>query len=312
MNFKLNNLQAENISKSFGDLILFENISLSIDNEQKIALIGRNGSGKTSLLNILGGKDTPDKGRIAFRNGLSVSYLEQFPLMDDNKTIIEQVFDSSDEISSAVRDYESALLIYDKHTLDLASRKMDSLNAWEFETRAKQILSKLKINNPDQKIGQLSGGQKKRIALANALINKSDILILDEPTNHLDMDMIEWLESYLIKLKCSVLMVTHDRYFLNRISNSIIELDNRKLYEYQGNYESFLEKREERLNNQSSGIEKARSILKKELEWMRRMPLARGTKAKARMDAFYDLKEYASQKVPDRKIDLKVRPQRLG
>lgn len=308
----MNYLQAENLTKSYGDLVLFDNISLSIHKDQKVALIAKNGAGKTSLLNILGGKDTAESGQVVLRKGVTIGYLEQNPLVDDEKTVIEEVFASSNEVMAVIKEYEEIINKDDKEKLQDILEKMDYLKAWDHEVRVKQILSMLKIENYDQPIRQLSGGQKKRIAMANVLINEPDLLIMDEPTNHLDFEMIEWLEEYLKKTKSTLLMVTHDRYFLDRVCNEILELDDDTIYLYKGNYSYFLEKREERLQIQGAEISKAKGQLKGELEWMRRMPRARGTKAKYRVDAFHDLKHKASQGRVEQSMDINIQSARLG
>ena len=305
-------LQLENVTKSYGEVSLFEDISLGIGKDQKVALIAKNGTGKTSLLKIAAGKDTADSGQVAKRNGITIGYLEQLPELDPQKTVLQQVFISSNKVIAAIEEYEAALLSHDKVLLQKAFEQMDTLQAWDFEVKVKQILSQLKIFNFNQYISELSGGQQKRVALANVLINEPDLLILDEPTNHLDLQMIEWLEAYLKKTKSTLLMVTHDRYFLDRVCNEIVELDNKILYTYKGNYSYYLEKREERLYNTMATIEKATSIMKKELEWVRRMPKARGTKAKYRLDNFENLKKTASQKIESRQLNLDIQTRRLG
>jgi ATP-binding cassette subfamily F protein uup len=305
-------IQAENISKSFGNLLLFENISFSIHKNQKLALIAKNGAGKTSLLNILAGKDTADNGKITLKNDITIGYLEQDPYVDDNKTVLEEVFTSSNKIVNTIKDYNNAIKNDDKELLQTVMEQMDSLNAWDYEVKVKQILAELKITEYDVKIGQLSGGQKKRVALANVLINKPDILILDEPTNHLDLDMIEWLENFLMNMKSSLLMVTHDRYFLDCVCSDIIELDDKKMYHYKGNYSYFLEKRDARIHNFNSEVDKARNILKRELVWMNTSPRARTTKSKSRIEAFYDIESAAAFKKRDVKVKIDVNSARLG
>jgi len=305
-------IQAENISKSFGNLLLFENISFSIHKNQKLALIAKNGAGKTSLLNILAGKDTADNGKITLKNDITIGYLEQDPYVDDNKTVLEEVFTSSNKIVNTIKDYNNAIKNDDKELLQTVMEQMDSLNAWDYEVKVKQILAELKITEYDVKIGQLSGGQKKRVALANVLINKPDILILDEPTNHLDLDMIEWLENFLMNMKSSLLMVTHDRYFLDCVCSDIIELDDKKMYHYKGNYSYSLEKRDARIHNFNSEVDKARNILKRELVWMNTSPRARTTKSKSRIEAFYDIESAAAFKKRDVKVKIDVRSARLG
>ena len=305
-------LQVENISKAYGEMILFDNVSFGIDKDQKVALIAKNGAGKTSLLNILAGIDTPDTGSISMRNGISISMLRQEPDFSESNTVLEQVFDSSNEVVTAIREYEEVIQLDKKEKLEEVMHRMDALNAWDFEVKVKQILSQLNVTEYNKKIKYLSGGQRRRLALANTLINEPDLLILDEPTNHLDMDMIEWLEQYLQNSKCTLFMVTHDRYFLDRVCNEIIELDDNQIYNYRGNYSYFLEKRDARIQNLNASIEKARNLMRKELDWMRRMPQARGTKAKYRVDAFYDLKDTASQNTKEQKVNLNIKSTRLG
>lgn len=305
-------LQAEQISKSYGDLVLFNDLSLGIDKDQKIALIARNGAGKTSLLDIIAGIDTPDSGSISMRNGISISFLRQLPEFNEENTVIEQVFESSKEIIKVIRDYEKLIQEDNKSRLEEVMLRMDALDAWDYEVKVKQVLSQLNVVEFDKKVEFLSGGQRKRLALANALINEPDLLILDEPTNHLDLEMIEWLEQFLKNSKSTLLMVTHDRYFLDRVCNEIIELDNKQLYNYRGNYSYFLEKRDLRIQNMNVNIEKARNLMRKELDWMRKMPQARTTKAKYRVDAFYDLQDKASQKIKEQKVNLNIKSSRLG
>jgi ATP-binding cassette subfamily F protein uup len=308
----MNYLQLENISKSYGDLELFNDISFTVNKGDKVALIAKNGAGKTSLLHIVTGKDIADSGDILISKDIEIGYLEQTPKFDDNKTVLEAVFDSSKKIVSAIKAYNQALKQENQQKLDVAIETMNRLNAWDYENTIKQILSRLKITEFDKEISLLSGGEKKRIALAHALINEADLLILDEPTNHLDLEMIEWLEEYLKKTKLSLLMVTHDRYFLDRVCNTIIEIDNKSLYKYKGNYSYFIEKRKERIENLKANIEKAKNLYRKELDWMRRMPQARATKAKARIDSFYETKEKAGIKLDDRSLDIQIKASRLG
>ena len=305
-------LQAENITKSFGDLVLFENLSLSIHKDQKIAILARNGAGKTTLLNIIAGTDAPDSGKITMRNGISLGYLSQTLNLDNNKTIFEEIYDSSSEVINIIKEYEEALLSDDKKKLEIAITKMEAANAWDHEVKIHQMVAELQLPDSSLKIGSLSGGQKKRVALANLLINEPDILVLDEPTNHLDLDIIVWLEEFLINSNSTLLMVTHDRYFLDRVCNEILELDDKTLYQYKGNYSYFLEKRDERIEVQNAEVEKARNLLRTELEWIRRMPKARTTKAKYRVEAFSELEEKASKKKIDKNIEIHVNAARLG
>lgn len=308
----MNYLQVENLTKSFGELLLFEDISFTIDKDEKVALIAKNGTGKTSLLNIIAGTDTPDNGQVTFKNDITVGYLEQNPKVDNNKTVIEQVFASANEIVDVVRNYEKALTSADEKVLQDAIELMDFHKAWDYEVQIKTILTQLKINNFDQKVGELSGGQKKRLALANLLINEPDLLILDEPTNHLDVEIIGWIEEYLTKTRSTLLMVTHDRYFLDRVCNQIIEIDNNTVYQYNGNYSYFLEKREERIELHNLNIDKAKNMYKQELEWAKRMPKARTGKAKYRLDNVKKLEEQSRGKIVDKNININVQTQRVG
>jgi len=305
-------LQVENLTKSYGDLTLFENISFGIARGQKIALIAKNGTGKTTLLNIVSGIDSQDSGDVTFRSDLKIAYLEQNPDLNNNNTILNEVFNSTDPVLSVIRDYERIINENDQELMADILEKMDQFKAWDYENRVKQILSKLKITNFDQLIGELSGGQKKRVGLAKVLITDSDFLILDEPTNHLDLEMIEWLEEYLNKSKGTLLMVTHDRYFLDRVCNEIIEIESNNLYTYKGNYSYYLEKRAERIENLNAEVGKAQKLMKTEQEWMRRMPQARGTKAKYRVDAFQDLKQKANSGFKETGMDLDIKSARLG
>ena len=305
-------LQGENLSKRFGETLLFENISLTIFEGQKVALIARNGSGKSTLLDILVGKEGADSGKITLTNDISLGYFEQIPNLNPIHTVLEEIFVTENEKVKTVKAFELAVSKNDQHKIAEISAKMDELGAWDFEVEIKQILTQLKITQFEQRVAELSGGQKKRLALAKVLINKPDLLILDEPTNHLDLDMIEWLEEYLDKTKSTLLMVTHDRYFLDRVCNEIIEMEDNQIYRYLGNYSYFLEKRNERIESQQAAVTKAKNLLRTEIEWMRRMPQARSHKAKYRINAFYDLKEKASQKNYDDAITLNVKSARMG
>jgi len=305
-------LQVENLSKSYGDLTLFEGISFGVGQGQKIALIAKNGTGKTSLLNIIAGIDSQDFGDVIFRNDIKVAYLQQNPNLENSNTVLNEVFNSDDPVLSVIREYEKVISSNDQEKMTEILEKMDQYKAWDYENKVKQILSKLKITNFDQVIGQLSGGQKKRVGLAKVLITDPDFLILDEPTNHLDLEMIEWLEEYLNKSKGTLLMVTHDRYFLDRVCNEIIEMDANSIYTYKGNYSYYLEKRAERIENINAEVGKAQKLLKTEQEWMRRMPQARGTKAKYRIDAFYELKKKAAAGFKEDGMELDIKSARLG
>ncbi|MDO5981651.1 ribosomal protection-like ABC-F family protein [Flavivirga spongiicola] len=309
----MNYLTVENISKSYGELTLFEGISFSVHKDQKIAFVAKNGTGKTSILNIISGDDEADSGSITYRKDIAVSFLSQDPKFDNKLTIEETIFASDNPILKVIANYEKALLnSEDSEAYQVAFEQMEQHQAWDFETLYKQILFKLKLENLSQKVSTLSGGQKKRLALANALINKPDLLILDEPTNHLDLEMIEWLEAFFAKENITLFMVTHDRYFLERVCNEIIELDEGKLYNYKGNYSYYLEKREARIEQESVEVGKAKQLFKKELAWMRRQPKARTTKSKSRIDDFQDIKHRAHQRRNDHEVQLELNMERLG
>lgn len=305
-------LQAENLSKRWGELMLFEDISFTIFEEQKVALIAKNGAGKSTLLDILAGKETPEAGKVTLTNNIEIGYFEQIPKLNPLHSVIEEIFESENEKLKTVKAFELAVAHNNYEEIATISIKMDELNAWDIEVEIKQILTQLKITQLEQKVSELSGGQQKRLALAKVLINKPEILILDEPTNHLDLEMIEWLEAYLTKTKATLLMVTHDRYFLDRICNEIIEMEDNQIYRYQGNYSYFIEKRAQRIEMQQASVTKAKNQMRTEIEWMRRMPKARSTKAKYRIDSFQDLKEKAAQKYQDDSVQLNVKSSRLG
>ena len=305
-------LQVENLSKSYGDVVLFKNISLGILEGQKVALIAKNGTGKTSLLEIMAGNDQADSGSVTKQGGLSVGYLPQDPKFDMSKRVIDQIFISDNLKTQTIREYESAMQSNDKLRMERAINAMDAADAWEYEQQIKQILTELKITDFEQPVSELSGGQKKRIALANVLITEPELLILDEPTNHLDLEMIEWLEVFLSKARCTLFMVTHDRYFLDRVCSEILEMEDNVIYKYKGNYSYYLEKREERILATNANIEKARNLLRKEKEWMGRQPQARATKAKARIEGYYALKEKAAGKAPEQQLELDIQTRRLG
>lgn len=309
----MNYLNVENISKSFGELVLFKDLSFSIHKDQKIAFVAKNGSGKTSILNILAGKDAPDDGQIVIRKGLRLAFLDQEPDLDPSLTLEETILASDIPILKIIGAYEHALKNpEDAEAYQKAFEGMDRFNAWEFETQYQQTLSKLKLDDLSLKVSTLSGGQKKRLALAQVILSKPDILILDEPTNHLDLEMIEWLEDYFSKTQQTLFMVTHDRYFLERVCNEIVELDHGELHTYKGNYSYYLEKKEARIENQATEVGKAKQLFKKELEWMRRQPKARTTKSKSRIDDFSEIKSKAHQRRNDHKIELDINMERLG
>jgi len=305
-------LQAENIYKSFGDLEILSNISFSLFQNQRTALVARNGTGKSTLLNILVGLETPDSGKVTLRNDIKVGYLPQEPQLDLKKSVLENVFIADDTISIAIRNYENALKSTNKKVLQQAIDEMDRLNIWDREQKAKQILSALQLSEFNLPVESLSGGQRKRVALASTLISNPDLLILDEPTNHLDLDMVEWLEDYLTRLQKTLLLVTHDRYFLDRVCTDILEIDQKQVFTYNGNYSYFIEKRDERIRAKLAEIDKANNLLRRETEWMRRMPQARGTKAKYRIDAFYKLRETALQRIDSNDIEIGTSSSRLG
>ncbi len=309
----MNYLTVENISKAYGERVLFEDLSFGINKDQKIAFVAKNGSGKTSILNIIAGKDTPDTGQVISRKGIHIAYLSQEHNFDVNQTIEETIFATENKILPIIQQYEAALQNPDDaEAYQKAFDLMDQHNAWDFETQYKQILSKLKLDNLQQKVGSLSGGQRKRLALAIILINKPDLLILDEPTNHLDLEMIEWLEAFFAKEKITLFMVTHDRYFLERVCNEIIELDNGQLYKYKGNYSYYLQNKEERKALEATNLSKAKSLYKKELDWMRRQPKARTTKSKSRIDDFFEIKQKAHQRRKEHEVQLEINMERLG
>lgn len=305
-------LQVENLTKSFGELVLLNKVSFSISEGDNIGLIAKNGSGKSTLLNILTGKEGYDEGLITTKKDLRIAYLQQDPKYPAHLSVIEACFHSGNEITDTIAKYEQIINSTDQKGLDDILQKMDILQAWDYEYKAKQILAQLKITNFDQKIEELSGGQLKRVALANVLITEPDLIILDEPTNHLDLDMVEWLEGYLQRARLTLLMVTHDRYFLDRVCSQIFEIDNQSIYSYKGNYSYFLEKREERVNAQNQEIDRANNLLRKELDWMRRQPQARGTKSKSRIDAFYELEKKSKSARETGNVDLKMKGQYIG
>lgn len=305
-------LQVDSLTKSFGDLVLFENITFGVAEGQKIGLIAKNGTGKTTLLNIIGGKEDYDSGEVVFRNDLRVGYLPQSPSYPRDLTVLEACFYSENETVRLLADYERAVEKNDTERLTDLITRMDALKAWDYEQRAKQILGRLKIYDLDQKIGALSGGQLKRVALANVLITDPELIILDEPTNHLDLEMTEWLEEYLTRANISLLMVTHDRYFLDRVCDEILEIDHKQIYSYKGNYSYYLEKRQERIDAATADVERAQNLMRKELDWMRRQPQARGTKSKSRIDAFYELEKRAKQIHEAGTINLEVKSSYIG
>lgn len=305
-------LQVENLTKSFGDNLLFENISFGISDNQRVALIAKNGTGKTTLLNIIAGNEDYQSGSISFKRDLRVGYLDQNPDFPKKLSVIDACLQSDNEAVRTIAAYEHCMLSENHTGLDEILAQMDLHKAWDYETRIKQILGKLKIFNFEQLIGELSGGQLKRVALANVLISEPDLLILDEPTNHLDLEMVEWLEDFLKRSNMALLMVTHDRYFLDRVCTSILEIDHQSMFQYNGNYSYYLEKRQERIENWTAESERTVNLYKKELEWMRRQPQARAHKAKSRQESFYEIEERAKQRRNNDKVQLDVKASYLG
>jgi ATP-binding cassette subfamily F protein uup len=309
----MNYLSVENISKSYGERVLFDNVSFGINKDQKIAFIAKNGSGKTTIMNMINGLDEPDTGQVVIRKEINMAFLSQNNNLQDELTIEENIFASDNEILKVIERYEKALENpNDEEAYQRAFDDMDRHNAWDFETQFKQILFKLKLEDLKMKVKNMSGGQKKRLSLAIILISKPDLLILDEPTNHLDLEMIEWLEDYFAKENITLFMVTHDRFFLERVCNEIIELDNGKIYQYKGNYSYYLEKKEERLASENASIDKAQNLFVKELAWMRRQPKARTTKSKSRQDDFYVIKEKAESRRKENVVELEINMERMG
>jgi len=305
-------LQVENLTKSFGADVLFEHINFGIDEGEKVGLIAKNGAGKTTLLNILAGLSTADSGAVVYRNNLRVGYLPQVPSLQGALTVIEACLQGNSEAAQAVKAYQQALQTADTQALTKATELIEAAHAWDLEERFKQVLTKLKITNIHQPTAQLSGGEVKRVALAQLLIDEPQLLILDEPTNHLDIDMIEWLEDYLSRARIALLMVTHDRYFLDRVCSRILELDQRQLHSFEGNYNYYLAKRAERIHAQTAQAQRARNLLRTELEWMRRQPQARAHKAQYRINAFYDLQQRAHEQHPSREVSLRGAASYIG
>jgi ATP-binding cassette subfamily F protein uup len=309
----VNYISVENISKSYGDRTLFSNLSFGINKNQKVAFVAKNGTGKTSILNIIAGLDTPDEGQVIQRKDIQIAYLSQNQIFDDSLSVEQTIFATENRVLPIIKQYEKALENpEDSDNYQKAFDLMDQHNAWDFETQYKLVLSKLKLTDLSMKVGKLSGGQKKRLSLAILLINKPDLIILDEPTNHLDLEMIEWLEEYFKKEKITLFMVTHDRYFLERVCNEIIELDHGELHKYKGNYSYYLEKKEERITQEATTTNKAKNLFKKELDWMRRQPKARTTKSKSRIDDFSEIKEKAHKRRQDHTVQLEINMERLG
>lgn len=304
--------QAEGLTKRFGDHVLFEGLSFSVHEREKLAIIARNGTGKSTLLNILTGKDVADTGSLTRRQGLRISYLLQEPELKDTLPVIDQVLSGGDERTRAVHDYELAIARNDAAEIARLAAFIDNHQAWDLENQVHQVLTRLELTDPGQLVGQLSGGQRKRVALASALVSNPDLLILDEPTNHLDLAMIEWLESYLAEMSSALLLVTHDRYFLDNICTGILEIDHKVLHSYQGNYSYYLEKKSEFESARQATVDKAQNLMRTELDWIRRQPKARGTKAKYRVDAFEHLKEKASGGKSQKDVSINVNTSRIG
>lgn len=315
----MNYLLVEELSKSYGEKQLFKNITFGLNRGEKVALIAKNGAGKTSLLNIIMGKDIPDEGRVVIRKDIKVSYLSQNPIFDSHLTVLDALLNSQNDYFVAISNYEKALSMIEaddseqnREVLEKAMAQMDAKGAWDYENKIKEILSRLKIGSVDQQIDKLSGGQRRKVALARTLIEDVDLLLLDEPTNHLDIDMIEWLENVLSKQKISLLVVTHDRYFLDNVCDEIIEMDRNEVFHYRGDYAYYVVKKAERLFNEQQEATKARNLYKKELDWMRRMPKARTTKSKARIDSFYELEGKARKQVEEKAPEFQVKATRIG
>ncbi len=305
-------LQAQNLTRSVGDKTLFHDLSFSIGEGQKVGLIAKNGTGKSTLLNILSGKDQADEGQVVFHNDIRIGYLEQTPVYPPDLTVIEACFWHGNETTNLIREYESCMASANQESLQDILDRMEQLKAWDYETRAKTILSQLFITEFNKPLSQLSGGQLKRVALANTLIMEPDLLILDEPTNHLDLQMIEWLENYLSRSNLTLLMVTHDRYFLDRVCSVIMELDDETVYTYHGNYAYYLEQRAQRLEVARAEVARATNLYRTELEWMRRMPQARGHKARYREDAFYELEKQAHRRIEEQQVKLQMKSAYIG
>ena len=308
----MNFLSVESVTKSYGDRVLFSDVSFGIDQGQKVAIVAKNGAGKTTLLNCLMGKESTDSGNIVFRNDVQVAFMEQAESLPLNKTIYEVIYDHANPKLRLIKRYNDALEKNDEKALSNLFQELTDLDAWDLESQVKQFLSVFKLEDVQQEIASLSGGQKKRITLIKVLLSDADFLLLDEPTNHLDLDMIEWLESYLSNSKSTLLMVTHDRYFLEVVCDTILELANETLYKYKGNFSYYLEKKAEREEQLQSTVEKARNTFRKELDWIRRQPKARGTKQKARIDSFHEVKKVAATNLSESELDLPVKMERLG
>jgi len=308
----MNFLSIENLTKSYGERMIFSDLTFGIDQGQKVAIVAKNGSGKTTMMRCIMGMEPVDSGKVTFRKDIRVAFMEQTENMREDQTILESIFDHDLPELKLIKEYNIAVAKNDEAKLEELYQSITELNAWDTEVRVQQILSVLKLEDMDKRISELSGGQKKRVALAKVLLSDADFLILDEPTNHLDLDMIEWLENYLSSSKSTILMVTHDRYFLEVVCDTILELADQTIYRYKGNFSYYLEKKAERQEQTQSTIEKAKNTFRKELDWIRRQPKARGVKQKARVDAFQDVKKVASQRLDEDELELPVKMERLG
>ena len=311
-NETMNFLSIENLTKSYGERMIFADLTFGIDQGQKVAIVAKNGSGKTTMMRCIMGLEPVDSGKVTFRKDIRVAFMEQTENMREDQTILESIFDHDLPELKLIKEYNIAVAKNDEAKLEELYQSITELNAWDTEVRVQQILSVLKLDDMDKRISELSGGQKKRVALAKVLLSDADFLILDEPTNHLDLDMIEWLEQYLSSSKSTILMVTHDRYFLEVVCDTILELADQTIYRYKGNFSYYLEKKAERQEQTQSTIEKAKNTFRKELDWIRRQPKARGVKQKARVDAFQDVKKVASQRLDEDELELPVKMERLG
>ena len=308
----MNYLSVENLTKSFGDRVIFEDLTFGIDQGQKVALVAKNGNGKTTLLRCLIGDESVDEGRVVFRKDIRIAFMEQTETLDESNTILEEVFSHDLPELKAVKKYNHAMRMEDEELIRQSFEMITELNAWDIEVKVNQILSVLKLEDTDKQISTLSGGQKKRVALAKVLIAEPDFLILDEPTNHLDLDMIEWLEEYLSKSKSTLFMVTHDRYFLEVVCDTILEMEDKTIYKYKGNFSYYLDKKAERQEQLEATVGKAQNQFRKELDWMRKQPKARGTKQKARIEAFHETKKVAKQRIDKDELEIPVKMERLG
>ncbi|HZH86251.1 MAG TPA: ABC-F family ATP-binding cassette domain-containing protein [Brumimicrobium sp.] len=308
----MNYLSVEQLTKTYADRTIFEDLSFGIDQGQKVALVAKNGSGKSTLIRCIMGEEPFDSGRVVFRNGINIAYLQQADDLNPENTIYEEIFDHDLPKLNVFKKYSKAVRDNDEMAMAELFEEISELNAWDLDSLVEQVLSKLKLDNHDAKISTLSGGQRKRVALAKVLISEPDFLFLDEPTNHLDLDMIEWLEEYLSKSNSTLFMVTHDRYFLEVVTDIIYELEDEQLYRYKGNFSYYLEKKAEREENTAIEVGKARSLFKSELQWIRKQPKARGTKQKARTDAFEDIKKTASQNIEKDELEIPIKMERLG